>query len=209
MKDFENSWAVMDQFLDKVEESAEKYSISTMKFTADSVKNNYLDITDTLYFDQPRYYFMLRTLEFYKQCNPEVQEILKHRIDEYFSRENIKEGQLVLRRQITDPLDRKNFNEYLENPPSYIDKYVPAMDKIWEQRIGDFKIRRNEELFADEEKLRELFEKQMEIEARGSMTVDVDYPSQTKYEHNRKRLKGVNNDRVRPCPIEYPRPFLL
>jgi len=188
MKDFESSWAVMDQFLNKVEEAAHEYSISSMKFTADSVKNNFLDITDTLYFDQPRYYFMLRTLEFFKRCSPEVQDLLKPRIKEYFSRPNIKEGHLVLRRQITDPLDRTNLNEYLENPPSYIEKYVPAMDTIWENRIGDFKIKRNEELFADEEKLRKLFDKQMEIESRGSITVDVEYPSKIKYDYNRKRL---------------------
>ena len=78
-----------------------------------------------MFFDQLRFFFMLRSIEFYKLSDKDVQARMKPILDEYWKSDNTESVWPVLKLMIMDPIDRKNANEWLGLEDAWLDKYKP------------------------------------------------------------------------------------
>jgi len=86
LHDFEESWVVMNNFISLHEEAAYEYFLQFWTFDPDSVQTDYVDPTAQVFFDQVRYYFMARSIQFCKQSNDDVKSILEPILTPFFRR---------------------------------------------------------------------------------------------------------------------------
>lgn len=129
LEDFEESWVAVNNFISLHETAANDYFLNHWTFDSDSVDNDYLDPTPNMFFDQVRFFFMARSIEFCKQSNEEVQAILMPLLKEYWHDDNTTNIYPVMRLMINNPTDRVNVTELLGDEPAWIDTFTPPLTK--------------------------------------------------------------------------------